>query len=807
VVYRAEDTRLRRTVALKFLPLGLTRDPGAKARFLQEAQAASALDHANICTIYEVGEAGDGELYLAMACYDGETLRAKIERGPLPVSEAVDLARQIAQGLAKAHRHGIVHRDIKPANLMVTGDGVVKILDFGIAKLLSADLSLAGTFAGTPAYMSPEQARDEEVDARTDVWSLGVVLYEMLTGSRPLEGRQRPSFPAGLEPVLEKMLEPSPNDRYPTAAEALADLTAFQNTLTPVRNTRRAWLWAAVAALAAAALATGLWLSRREEPPVQGTFTRLTDQEGREEFPSLSPDGTSFVYVRTVEGQRDLYWQQIEGGAPILLTPDSPLDDTQPAFSPDGRRIVFRSEREGGGIYLVAPTGGAVRRITDFGYNPAWSPDGKEIAVATEGVADPARRGLESQIWRVDVETGWKQLIVQGDGVQPSWSPHGGRIAYWGLAGARRVLWTVPAEGGGPVLALDDGFLNWNPVWSPAGTHLYFGSDRNGSLNLWRLPIDEQSGKVLDEPRLVPTSSEASGFWSIARDGRRIVYAANESKSNVERFSFDPKNAEVLGPGAPITRGSMAVRSCDVSPDGGWIAFHAGTPQEDLFLLRADGTGLRRLTRDRHKDRQPFWSPDGRHLLFYSNRGGAYQGWILRRDGGGLQPILSGRKEPLTYPVWAPDGKRVACTLGQVGVVIDLAQPYQERVPQPLLPAGDSESFAPTSWSKDGDWLAGNMARQDGSMMEGIGLFSFRSGVYERLTPRGFNPIWLRDGKMLLYTDRGAMLSFDLRTRKTRRVLSETTSLFTAMSLSSDQKDLYTVRGVEEGDVWLLATE
>jgi Tol biopolymer transport system component len=401
-------------------------------------------------------------------------------------------------------------------------------------------------------------------------------------------------------------------------------------------------------------------------------------------------------------------------------------------------------------------------------------------------------------------------LIVQSDGVQPSWSPHGWRIAYWGLSAsrARRVLWTVPAEGGSPVPALDDDFLNWNPVWSPAGTHLYFGSDRDGSLNLWRLAIDERSGDVLDEPRLFPTSSQASGFWSISRDGRRIVYAANESKSNVERFPFDPGEAVVNGPEVPITRGSQTVRSCDVSPDGGWIAFHASLPQEDLFLMRADGTGLRRLTRDRHKDRQPFWSPDGRRLLFYSNRGGAYQGWIIRPDGGGLQPILSGRREPLTYPIWAPDGKRVACTLGQVGVVIDLDQPFLERVPRPLLPTGASESFAPTSWSSDGEWLAGNLARLDGSVVDGIGFFSFRSGAYERLTRRGLNPVWLREGKKLLYMDRGAVLSFDLQTRETRSVLSpESTFLFTAVSLSSDQHHLYTVRKVEEGDVWLLATE
>jgi Tol biopolymer transport system component len=605
------------------------------------------------------------------------------------------------------------------------------------------------------------------------------------------------------------MLEPSPSDRYPTAAEALADLKAFQDSLSVARNTRRTLAWSVAAALVAVVLATGVWLSRREEPSVQGTFTRLTDQEGREEYPSLSPDGTSFVYVRTVEGQRDLYWQRVEGGSPILLTPNSPLDDTQPAFSPDEHSIAFRSERGGGGIYLVAPTGGAVRRIADFGFNPAWSPDGKEIAVATESVTDPTRRGLGSQIWRFNVESGRKQLIVEGDGVQPNWSFQGRRIAYWGLSSSRtrRILWTVPAEGGNPVAALDDRFFNWNPVWSQDGRHLYFGSDRDGNLNLWRLPIDEQSGNPLGEPRLVPTPAQASGFWSISRDGRRIVYAANESKSNIVSFPFDPGEALINGPEVPVTRGSQAAQSCDVSQDGRWIAFHAGLPQEDLFLVRADGSGLRRLTKDRHKDRQPFWSPDGKWLLFYSNRGGTYQGWIIRPDGKGLQPILRGRREPLTFPIWAPDGRRVACLLGEVPVVIDLAQPFQQRIAMPLLPSNASESFAPTSWSSDGEWLAGNLYPFD-SVGDGIGLFSFRSGTYKRLTSRGSNPVWLRDGKKLLYMDRGAVLSFDLRTRETRSVLSpEPTSLFTSLSLSSDQHHLYTVRKMEEGDVWLLTTK
>src|SRR5215213_5833814 len=191
VVYRAADTLLGRTVALKFLHPTLVPNPQAAMRFLKEARAASALDHPNICTIHEVGETAEGQLFLAMAFYDGETLRQRLERGPLPVAEALHIALQAARGLAKAHRQGIVHRDIKPANLMITGDGIVKILDFGIAWL--PDQTQPDPLLGTPGYMSPEQARFGSVDARSDVWSLGVVLHEMLTGRRPGSEKERPA--------------------------------------------------------------------------------------------------------------------------------------------------------------------------------------------------------------------------------------------------------------------------------------------------------------------------------------------------------------------------------------------------------------------------------------------------------------------------------------------------------------------------------------------------------------------------------------------------------------------------------------
>ncbi|MFL6200563.1 MAG: serine/threonine-protein kinase, partial [Thermoanaerobaculia bacterium] len=325
VVYKAEDLRLARRVALKFLPPELTRDPDAKARFLQEARAASSLDHPNICTIHEVGETEDGQIYLAMPLYDGETLRKRIERGPLTIEDAIDLAEQIARGLSKAHRGGIVHRDVKPANLMVTGDGVVKILDFGLAKLAgAAAITRTGSSVGTPAYMSPEQSRGEEVDHRTDLWSLGVVLYEMVAGRRPFRGdheqailysllhedpvpltQARPGTPTELEQIVEGLLAKDPAQRYPSADGAMGDLRALRTeTLTTTVRTVpdpapkiRPWMWAAGLAAVAALASGGLYLSSSNGArggsgaPVAASFTRLTDQEGSESFPSLSPDG------------------------------------------------------------------------------------------------------------------------------------------------------------------------------------------------------------------------------------------------------------------------------------------------------------------------------------------------------------------------------------------------------------------------------------------------------------------------------------------------------------------------------------
>jgi serine/threonine protein kinase len=843
VVYQAQDLSLERVVALKFLPPELTRDPDAKARFLQEARAASALDHPNICTIHEVGETEEGQLYLAMACYDGETLKRRLQRGRLPIDEALETAQQVARGLVKAHRHGIVHRDIKPANLMITADEIVKILDFGIAKLVgAAGLTRVGSSLGTPGYMSPEQARGEEVDPRTDVWSLGAVLYEMVTGRRPFRGdndqavlyalfnqqpepveQLRPDAPPELVQIIGNMLEKDPDRRYPTAAAALADLRALYGPVTttgtrtgavsmtgttsvpalPRPEPRRRRLWQA--GLAAAAVLGGLlaaYLALRTPAPPPGpshpTLERLTYLEGKETFPSLSPDGKSFLYTRSVAGRSHIFSQRVHGANPSDMSRDPASDDTQPAFSPDGERIAFRSNRpEGGGIFIMGATAESPSRLTGFGYNPAWSADSKEIAFATESVSDPLfRNKANSAIWRIHAAGGEPQLVFKGDAVQPSWSPHGLRIAYWGLEGSQRNIWTVPAAGGGPTRVTHDDYVNWNPVWSPDGKYLYFASNRGGPMNFWRITIDEASGRAHGEPEPIITTTQWSGFLSFSQDGRRFAFATDDSKANIERLDFDPAGGKVLGPPTPVTEGSRPVNSIDASPDGKWIAYASIAPQEDLFVVHPDGTGMQQITTGNFKNRVPRWSPDSSVIAFYSDRGNVYRGWTIRPDGSDLRLISH---DQLYNPVFSPDGQKVACNAGadEDLSLIDLRLPLPARRPKAL--PRPPQTLSPFSWSRDAERLLGLTDTNE------IFTYSFRRRSYERIAAGAArSPVWLHDGQRLLYIHDGKLMVVDTRTGTSSELFKPAgKSELKAVCPSPDDRVLYTVRATQEGDIWL----
>jgi serine/threonine protein kinase/Tol biopolymer transport system component len=858
VVYQAQDLSLERVVALKFLPPELTRDPDAKARFLQEARAASGLDHPNICTIHEVGETDEGQLYLAMACYDGETLKQRLQRGRLPIDEALETAQQVARGLVKAHRSGIVHRDIKPANLMITADDVVKILDFGIAKLVgAAGLTRIGSSLGTPGYMSPEQARGDEVDPRTDVWSLGAVLYEMVTGRRPFRGDNdqavlyalfnlqpdpveplRPETPPELVRILGRMLEKDPDRRYPTAAAALADLRALYGpvtatgthtgVLTPTAaitptgtlaapglpraaTSRRRRLWAA--ALVAVVVLAGLlaaYLVPRYGPgrsgipgPQRAQYRQLTMLEGKETFPSISPHGDFFVYAKPMGGRWHILFQRVGGTNPTDLTSDSTADDTQPAVSPDGNLVAFRSEREGGGLFIMGATGESQRRIADIGFNPAWSPDGTEIAIATEGVENPVKHsGTVSKLYRVKVDGGAPRLISKGDAVQPSWSPHGTRIAYWGIpAGtAQRVLWTIAADGSAPVRITNDGHLNWSPTWSADGRFLYFSSDRSGLLTLWRVPIDESSGKVLGEPEEVTMPAHSSGFFGFSRDGRSMIYASDETKSSLESVRFVPERGEVTDrTREPMAHGPHDVAFARVSPDGRWITYYTSQPRENLFMVRPDGSGLRQITDDQARNRSPVWSGNGSRILFYSNRGKKYEAWAIRPDGSHLEQLTDLPGEAVFDSISSPDGRLLACDLAVSGVgIFDLSAPLAQRRPEVLPPIPGAGLFDVTSWSPDGRRLAGLDAK--GHLV----LYSLGARSYQRFAQRGFRPVWLHDSRRLLYQANRSIFLLDT-VEGTARELVEASpgSTLDAAGSSPDDRVLFLINATEEGDIWM----
>ncbi len=414
VVYKATDTKLDRPVALKFLAPHLLRDDEGRKRFAREAKATASLDHPNICTVHEIDEA-DGRTFIVMAFLEGRPLSEKIGEGPLKLPEALSTAIQIAEGLEAAHEKGIVHRDIKPDNVMLMkgSRGLLKIMDFGLAQLAgSSKLTRGGSTLGTMSYMSPEQAEGADTDRRTDIWALGVVLYEMVAGQLPFKGdfdqavvfsimneppepltAVRTGLSKEVERIVNKCLAKKAGERYQGATDLLVDLQALKRDLEPQASrvgpppgaAKRTWpmIGGAVAAVVLAALGLGWWFGQAGESTTQApqySLRQITRDTGITVDPALSLDAKLLAYASDRGGQGDLnIWvQQLAGGNPIQLT-EHQTDDRRPSFSPDGSQVVFESDRDGGGIYVVSALGGNLRRVAGAGDRPRFSPDGASI--------------------------------------------------------------------------------------------------------------------------------------------------------------------------------------------------------------------------------------------------------------------------------------------------------------------------------------------------------------------------------------------------------------------------------------------
>jgi eukaryotic-like serine/threonine-protein kinase len=845
-IYLAEDSRLGRKVVLKALPTAFTKDSERVRRFQLEARAASALNHPNIITVYEIGQM-DHLHYIAVEFIDGETLRQRLVKGPVTIGEALEITINVATALLAAHEAGIVHRDIKPENIMVRGDGVVKVLDFGLAKLtesksmISDDSTLfqtqQGMIIGTAPYMSPEQARAQTVDTRTDIWSLGAVLYEMVGGRPAFDGptpsdiiaailsrepvplvRHRTEIPTELEWIIKKALRKDRDERYQTIREFLADLENLQQRVEPALPAPAAKrsisagsvLVIGVVVVFASALAYRYIGKKTVSNPRAINFEQITYQSGPEFFPSLSPDGKSIAYASRESGNWDIYFQVIGKNSIKNLTKDSLTDDSQPAFSPAGDLIAFRSERDGGGIYVMSATGGSPTRVSDFGYSPSWSLDSGTILIGTEKIPQPSTRPTKSELWKIDVNTNQRQRLSDGDALQPVFSPRQKRIAYWSRPdryGQREHILTIPANGGEAVAVTDGSYTDLNPVWSPDGKYLYFSSNRGGSSNIWRIAIDENTGVTSGVPEAVTAMGATTSVLqlSFSRDGR-MAYSAQTEIRNLRSVSFSPAQG-TIGTPVSITQGSMQMWFPDPSPDGEWLTAYSMGQQRHIFVMRTDGTEQRDLTPGDYRYAWPRWSPDGQRIVFSSRRTGDYELWIVNRDGSGLRQLT--QSSGGHYSPWSADGSMIAYSTHAPRndcVVINPGKAWSDQKLLYLSPLSDASlSFEGWSWSSDGKKLAGIKHLPNG-VHSGIGIYNLETKTYDWLTDFGDWPIWLNDNRHLLFVSQGNLLLFDTQSRKYRQlmVVSDQDVDIGSPAISRDNRTIYFTYVAAEADIWLM---
>jgi eukaryotic-like serine/threonine-protein kinase len=701
-VYRARDPRLGREVAIKVLPTYFCRDQDRLRRFEQEARAAGALNHPNVLAVYDVGT-HDGAPYLVTELLEGATLRDRIAGGALPLRKATEYAAEVAHGLAAAHDKGIIHRDLKPENIFVCRDGRTKILDFGLAKLTapeagdatSTNLDLReqtgeGMVLGTAGYMSPEQVRGEKADARSDVFSFGVVLYEMLSGQRAFPGasaadrasailKEDPpelratgkNIPAAMERIVRHCLEKSPEERFQSARDlgfhletVLTDSEPSGPAATPIAGKKKAlplgWIIACLAILAAAG--AGWWFrGRLQSDHKEVTFLRLTDFAGLEESPAFSPDGKSVTFVSDSTGSRQIWIRLLAGGPPLQITHDAG-EHLDPRWSQDSAAIIYYTPPpEGdaqGALWEVPALGGPPRRLVSSMSSADVSHDGKRLTFFR-------LNGKQMELVASDRDGSNGRVVMQAavsfSYRRPRWSPDDGSIAYLhSRENWADDVYVVSSTGGSPRQVTNDNTLMSGFAWLADGSRLVYSTARGSTvlylptMHLWTV---SPAGKDAQQLTFGEVGDENP---DIDRAGR-IVVSRRRMQFDIWKFPVDGSPADNVRSAVRVTHQTGQVQTPSLSPDDREMVYLSDNGGHgNLWVMELASGETHQITYEKDPGTVmgvPIWSPDGKNITFATNRpsrlGRAVGYWLIHPDGSGLHLIVPEG----AWTTWGPDSK------------------------------------------------------------------------------------------------------------------------------------------------------